>query len=72
MTMTQYRNETKMLDLFARIGWTFAPEVGAALFAEAARGYDMATINDFRLVATLYVDAIKNGREAEWKSQRGV
>jgi hypothetical protein len=70
MTMSQYRNEAKMIDLFAKIGFEFSPEVASAIFAEAARGYDMATINDFRNAAMRYIDSVERGREGEWRSER--
>ena len=61
-----------MLELFARIGMTFRPEVGEALFAEAAQGFDMATINDFRNAAVNYEDCVRRGQEGEWLSSRNL
>ena len=72
MTMSQYRNKSKMLELFVRIGMTFRPEVGEALFAEAAQGFDMATINDFRNAAVNYEDCVRRGQEGEWLSSRNL
>lgn len=70
--MSQYRNEPKMIDLFARIGFVFPRDVASIIFAEASGGYDMATINDFRSAAVRYTDAVTRGKEAEWRRERGL
>lgn len=72
MVMTQYRGKAQLLSLFAKIGMEFSAEVGDAIFQEASRGYDEATINDFRNAAVMYTDAVQTGKEAKWRMERGL
>ena len=72
MVMTQHRNQQQMLSLFERIGQKLDADVGAAIFAEASRGYSTASINDFRSCLVLYLDAVKNRDEAGWRRAHGL
>ena len=72
LVMQQYRKKDPLLELFARIGYSFSEAVGDAIFDEAARGYDQATINDFRNSAMSYVDACSTGRGDAWLRDHGL
>lgn len=50
MAMNEPRNRQDMLQLFARIGYTFGEELGNHLFYTASEGREFTTINAFRNV----------------------
>lgn len=50
MAMSEPRNRDSMLQLFARIGYSFSEELGSHIFYTASEGREYTTINAFRNV----------------------
>jgi hypothetical protein len=55
LVMQDHRTKEKMLELFARIGYSLADNVGDYLFAKASQGRETASINSFRDVLNDYI-----------------
>lgn len=55
MTMADQRNKADMLQLFARIGYSFNEELGDHLFYTASQGQEYTSINNFRNVLNDFI-----------------
>jgi EF-hand domain-containing family member B len=55
MSLSELRDKTQMLQLFARIGYELNDALGSHLFSIAAQGGDYATINEFRNVLNDFI-----------------
>jgi hypothetical protein len=53
--MAEQRSKEQILQLFARIGYTFDPELGDHLFYTASNGQEYTSVNSFRNVLNDYL-----------------
>lgn len=74
--MSDLRSRTKLFEVFGKIGYADLlqqkPDVADAIFYEAARGKDSASINSFRNCLNEYLIAVDEHNEDQWLFERGL